>query len=178
MRIAFYKGTRPGVAGVYNRGVRGVTKGKYSHCEAIFSDGMSASASFADGGVRFKFIVYDPAHWDFVEIPDWLEARIRKWFEDHEGDLYDVLGNVHFLVPFVGDSKFRWCCSEALGAAIGLIDAWRFHPNSLYAILKTFNDFKQWEGLACQTQQNTSSTLHQLVAPSLPLPDGCHLSQR
>jgi hypothetical protein len=177
MRLAFYKGTRPGAAGVYNRGVRVVTKGKYSHCEAIFSDGMSASASFADAGVRFKLIVYDPAHWDFIEIPDVFEPRIRKWFEDHDGDLYDVLGNVHFLVPFVGDSKFRWCCSEALGAAIGLIDAWRFHPNSLYAILKTFEQLNQWEGLACQTQQNTSSILQALVEPSQHLPVGCHLSQ-
>lgn len=177
MRLAFYRGTRPGVAGVYNRGVRVVTKGKYSHCEAIFSDGMSASASFADGGVRFKLIIYDPAHWDFIEIPDVLEPRIRKWFEDHDGDLYDLLGNVHFLVPFVGDSKFRWCCSEALGAAIGLADAWRFHPNSLYAILSTFNQFDQLKGLACQTPQNTSSTLQALVEPSQPLPVGCHLSQ-
>lgn len=146
MRIAFYKGTRPGVAGVYNRGVRVVTKGKYSHCEAIFSDGMSASASFADDGVRFKFIVYDPAHWDFIEIPDVLEPRIRKWFDDHKNDSYDVLGNVHFLVPIVGDDKSRWCCSEALGEAIGLVDAWRFHPNSLYAILTTFNQFAQPKG--------------------------------
>ncbi len=143
MRIAFYKGTRPRLAGIYNRGVRVVTKGKYSHCEAIFSDGMSASASFADGGVRFKSIQYDPAHWDFIEIPDVFEPRIRKWFEDHKGDSYDVLGNVHFLVPLVGDDKSRWCCSEALAAAIGVVDAWRFHPNSLYAILTTFNQFSK-----------------------------------
>lgn len=158
MRVAFYKGTRHGLAGIYNRGVRVVTKGKYSHCEVIFSDGMSASASFADGGVRFKFIKYDPAHWDFIEIPDAFEPRIRKWFEDHDGELYDVLGNVHFVVPFVGDSKFRWCCSEALGEAIGLIDAWRFHPNSLYAILRSFIQFDQLKGLACQTQQTQQNT--------------------
>lgn len=175
MKIAFYRGTRPGLPGIYNRGVRVVTKGRYSHCEAVFGDGLSASASFADGGVRFKRIDYDPEKWDFVEIADWLETRIRKWFEEHEGDLYDILGNVHFLVPLVGDSKFRWCCSEALGAAIGIPDAWRFHPNSLYAILKFFEK-NQWKGLACQIQQSTSSTLQALVEPSQHLPVGCPLS--
>lgn len=173
MIVAFYKGTRPGLAGIYNRGVRIVTKGVYSHAELIFSDGISASASFADGGVRFKQIDYDPSKWDFVEIPDRLEPRIRAWFEDHEGDLYDILGNVHFLVPLVGDSKSRWCCSEALGAAIGIPDAWRFHPNSLYAILKFF-EINQWKGLACQTRQSTSSTLQALVEPSLLWQDGSH----
>lgn len=174
MKIAFYRGTRPGVAGIYNRGVRLQTKGPYSHCEAVFSDGWSASASFADGGVRFKRIDYEPAKWNFIEIPDYLEPRIRAWFEEHEGDLYDILGNIHFLLPIVGDSKFRYCCSEALGAAIGIPDAWRFHPNSLYAILKFF-ELNQWKGLACQTPQSTSSTLQALVEPSLLWQDGSHL---
>lgn len=178
MRLAFYKGTRPRIAGLYNRGVRIVTKGKHSHCEAIFSDGLSASASFADGGVRFKRIDYDAAHWDFIEIPDCFEPIMRKWFEDHLGEPYDILGNVHFVVPFVGDAKFRWCCSEALGASMGMIDAWRYHPSALYSILKTFVLFNQLEGLACQQPENTSSILHQSPAPSPPLPDGCHLSRR
>ena len=68
MQVAFYKGTRSGIAGIYSRGVRFITKGKYSHCELIFSDGMSASASFMDGGVRFKRIEYDPAHWDIIDV--------------------------------------------------------------------------------------------------------------
>lgn len=143
MKLAFYKGTRPGIAGIYNRGVRAVTKGKYSHCEAIFSYGWSASASFADGGVRFKLIDYDPEHWDFLDIPDCFESHILKWFHDHEGDKYDVSGNIHFLLPLVGDSNNRYCCSEALAAAIGFIDPWRYHPSALYSALQSFLNFYQ-----------------------------------
>lgn len=138
MKIAFYKSTKSGLAGLYNRGVRIITKGHYSHCEIIFSDGMSASASFADGGVRFKAIDYDPAKWDIFQLPEHLEVGARKWFSEHEGEKYDVLGNVHFLMPIFGDEKEKWCCSEACGAALGIAEPWRFHPNSLAAMLKTW----------------------------------------
>lgn len=134
MIVAFYKGTRPGLAGIYNRGVRVMTKSNYSHCEAIFSDGWSASASFMDHGVRFKKIDYDPAKWDFIRLPDWMEKSAREWFEAHKGQGYDVLGNVHFAMPIIGDDKNKWCCSEALGAAFGVHEAWRFHPGALAAI--------------------------------------------
>ena len=53
MRTAFYKGTRPGWQGIYSRAVRVIDRGPYSHCELVFSDGLSASASYIDGGVRF-----------------------------------------------------------------------------------------------------------------------------
>lgn len=148
MRLAFYKSTRPGLAGIYNRGVRIVTKGHYSHCEAIFSDGMSASSSYADGGVRFKAIDYDPEHWDFITIPDYFEPIMRRWFEDNEGMGYDLSGNLHFLVPFIGDAKHKVCCSEALAAAMGFVDPWRYHPSSFFAILTSFSRFNNWDGVA------------------------------
>lgn len=145
MICAFYHGTRPGLAGIYNRGVRIVTKGKYSHCEAVFSDGCSASASFADGGVRFKVIDYDPSHWDFIEVPDYFESRIRGWFEQRVGARYDISGNIHFLLPLVGDSKERYCCSEALAAAIGFVDPWRYHPSGLFSALQTYKAMLKWD---------------------------------
>ena len=49
---AFYQGTRPGLPGLYNRLVRWLDRGEFSHCELVFGDGMSASASFMDHGVR------------------------------------------------------------------------------------------------------------------------------
>ena len=50
IKIAFYKGTKDGIAGVYNRGARWIEDGIYSHCEIIFSNGLSASSSFMGGG--------------------------------------------------------------------------------------------------------------------------------
>ena len=134
-RAAFYKGTRPGIQGLYNITVRAVTKGKYSHCEIVFTDGLSASATFLDGGVRFKKIDYNPAHWDFIELPAYLEADARAWFEAHNGQGYDVLGNIRFLFWPIPEEKQCWFCSEAIGKALRLPDAWRYDPNVLHSAL-------------------------------------------
>ena len=139
--IAFYKGTRPGFAGVYSWGVRRQTKGPYSHCELVLDDGVSASSSFIDGGVRFKKIDYNPAHWDFITIPGLSEKRARKWFEEHEGMKYDLLGNLHFIIPLIGDSKARVSCAESIAASLDMVDPWRYSPNSLYVALLTYNSW-------------------------------------
>lgn len=138
-RAAFYVGTRPGLPGIYNRAVRGWERGKYSHCEMVFSDGMSASASYMDGGVRFKRIDYDPANWIFIDLPAHLEARAREWFMRHEDEAYDLMGNVHLVIGFVPQAERKKFCSEALAAALGIRDAWRYGPNALASILLFIN---------------------------------------
>lgn len=134
MRLALYNATRPGLQGIYSRLARWIDGGKYSHCELVFSDGVSASASFIDGGVRFKYIDYDPAHWDFIEVAG-NEAQARQWFVEHAGARYDLVGNLRFVAWFVPHSKSRWFCSEAVAAALGMADAWRYGPNGLHAAL-------------------------------------------
>ena len=115
MKAAFYKGTRPGLQGIYSRAVRWIDRGPYSHAELVFSDGLSASASYIDGGVRFKRIDYNPAHWDFVALPDAAEPFAREWFRANDGAPYDLMGNVRFVLPWLADSERGWFCSEALG---------------------------------------------------------------
>jgi len=134
MKILFYKGTRKGVQGIYSRLVRFVDKGKYSHCEVLFSDGLSASASFIDKGVRFKQIDYTSDNWDEVEVAC-DELTVRAWFNNHEGDKYDILGNLRFGLFFITPSKNKWFCNEAIGEALGIKDSWRYGPNGLYALL-------------------------------------------
>lgn len=136
MRAAFYKTTRPGIQGVYSRAVRWVDRGPYSHCELVFSDGMSASASWVDRGVRFKRIDFNPDHWDFVELPDHLEQYARQWFMEHDGIGYDLLGNLRFVSFMIRESNKDWFCSEAIGAALGIPEAWRLGPNGLSAVLR------------------------------------------
>ena len=135
MKAAFYKATRPGLQGIYSRAVRFIDRGPYSHCELAFSDGLSASASYIDKGVRFKRIDYDPAHWDFMTLPDALEDFARDWFRANEGAPYDLLGNVRFVLPIVPASSSGWFCSEAMAAALKLREPWRFGPNGLAAVL-------------------------------------------
>lgn len=135
LRAAFYKATRPGLQGIYSRAARWIDRGPYSHCELVFSDGLSASASWMDGGVRFKRIDYNPAHWDFMALPDELEDYARDWFEFNIGLPYDLMGNVRFVLPWVHDSEKGWFCSEAMAAALRLKEPWRFGPNGLAALL-------------------------------------------
>ena len=137
LRAAFYKATRPGWQGIYSRAVRVIDRGPYSHCELVFSDGMSGSASYIDGGVRLKRIAYDNDHWDFIDLPPSLEPYARDWFERNEGAPYDLMGNVRFVLPFLPDSQRGWFCSEALGAALGWAEPWRFGPNGLSALLRS-----------------------------------------
>lgn len=129
MKIAFYKGrTKP-----FNIVVSWWTRGPYSHCEAVFSDGLCASSSFLDKGVRFKKIDLTPDHWDIIDIPDVDEAEIRAWFNLHLGEKYDVVGLFSVLTP-IPENKHKWFCNESIGAAMGVSGPWRFCPNSFASL--------------------------------------------
>lgn len=136
-RVAFYKGTRPGFPGVYNRLVRSRGRGLYSHMELIFSDGWAASSSFEDRGVRFKRIDFNPDRWDIIDLPPEWEAFARRYFEKRAAPKmkYDVMGNVHLTIGFVPDSPDREFCSEACLGALGYLEPWRFEPNAAYVVV-------------------------------------------
>lgn len=135
MMLAFYKGWRGGLAGLFDAAVRWWTRGQYSHCEIVFSDGMAASASVRDGGVRFKRISFDHSRWDFVPVAG-DERAVRTWFAAHEGAGYDFLGLFGFVWRREPGAARRWFCSEACAAALGIDDAWRFCPNGLAAVVR------------------------------------------
>lgn len=137
MKIAFYKGTRKGVQGLYSRLTRWVDSGPYSHCELVFNDGLSASASFIDGGVRFKHIDYKEDNWDFVELPSYLEEQALLWFKEHEGCKYDILGNLRFVLFFIKPSKDKFFCNEAIAESLGFKEAWRLGPNGFASLFKS-----------------------------------------
>lgn len=140
LTLALYKGTRTGLQGIYSRLTRLLDRGPYSHCELIFADGMSASASFLDGGVRFKRIEYlTQGNWDFLTLPDArgvLEPMARDWFTAHEGARYDLWGNLRFATGFARDASDRWFCSEAVMAALGFAEAYRYGPSGMATVLK------------------------------------------
>ena len=135
MRIAFYKGR----ARLFNRLASWWLRGPYSHCELILGtdhNGLSicASSSMMDGGVRIKHMHLNPDHWDLVPVSgDAHDAW--HWLAQHHGDGYDYLGLVGFIARVLGHNKARWVCSEAVAAMLGLPDAWRFDPCSLWAAL-------------------------------------------
>ena len=139
LKVAFYKGTRPGIAGVYNRLVRWWTKSAYSHAELVLSSGRAWSASFEDGGVRSKLIDFDPKKWDLIDVPAHLEAGAVAWFTAHRGAKYDLLGNLQFVLAAFPHSQERWFCSEAVAAALGIPDPWRYDPGTLASALTIYN---------------------------------------
>ena len=130
--LAFYKGRRKGLDGLFDALVRFWTRGPYSHCEIVFSGGEAASSSKRDGGVRFKHINFNHERWDFVTL-DIDPVPVRGWFDAHLGEKYDTLGLFGFIWRPFGGMKTRWFCSEACAAALGTDDPWRFCPNTLKA---------------------------------------------
>ncbi len=134
--MALYKGTRPGIAGLYNRLGRLLDHGPYSHCELIFNNGLSASASFIDKGVRIKKITYtSEKHWDFLPIPDVHEADSYAWFIKHKGKKYDIMGNIRFATNFANEDGDKWFCSEACLASLGIPEAYRYGPSGAASVL-------------------------------------------
>ena len=143
MKIASYKAIRPGFSGLFSRLVRWWTSSEYSHTELIFSDGVSGSSSFLDKGVRLKSIVYDKDHWDFFELPEYLdENQARWWFERNQGKSHDVLGLIGFIWKRGTQDKNKWYCNEAIGEALGVEEPWRFDPASFITLIKEINKNK------------------------------------
>jgi hypothetical protein len=140
-KAAFYKGSLAGRAGIWDRLVRWWTRSPYSHVELIFFDGgpdgisQAASSSRVDGGVRFTWVTFDLAQWDFVDLPEALALPALAWFREHEFAAYDLLGDFHFVLSPISDDKRKWFCSEAVAASLGIPDPARFDPGTLYAAL-------------------------------------------
>jgi hypothetical protein len=135
MKIALYKGKRGGFAGAFDASVRWWTRGPYSHVELVFSDGMSASASSRDGGVRFKDIEYHPDRWDIIEI-EADEEYARAFFEEREGLGYDYFGLFGFVWRPHSGSALLWFCSEIVMGALKFDDPWQFNPNMVGTIAR------------------------------------------
>lgn len=137
MKIAFYKGPRKGVWRAVSPFVRWWTGGPYCHAELVFPDGRSMTASIGTGGLVVVRKQYDPAHWDFVAIDaDIYSNAAWRWAEAHLGAKFDTLGVFAFLFRPTRGREDRWFCSEAVAAALGFSDAWRFDPNTLHAVVR------------------------------------------
>lgn len=145
MKVAFYKGTRPKLQGVFNRLVRWWTNGPYSHVEIVLgisqdNKGMICwSSSGEDGGVRCKVINLHPDRWDIVDIGDIFpnHKKIESFFDFIKGSPYDTKGILGFIWRAEDGEEKSWFCSECVAAALEFHEPWRFDPNSLYAVIMT-----------------------------------------
>lgn len=136
LSLCFYKD--PG--NFMNWGIRLVTRSKYSHCELLFSDGVSISSSSRDGGVRAKTIDFSDGKWDIVRL-FWFakdEGEVRKWAEAQIGRKYDWSGIFGFIIKPVHENDQRMFCSEFCALALGFSPelAAKMSPGALYSYVK------------------------------------------
>lgn len=119
MKIAFYKGLGSGYAS--DIAICLATFSKYSHCELVFSDGMAASATRRDGGVRFKRIIFKSARWDIYDLPmaDSQEIATRAFFNLNEGSPYDTIGAVLANLGFDTLDRLGFFCSSICSLVLG-----------------------------------------------------------
>jgi len=134
LKVAFYKHNKH----LFNRLVPWWTKGKYSHVELVFSDGLSASSSHIDCGVRYKKIIFRPERWDVFELEGFNEKEARTRFNQKLNHRYDYWGIFGFVWGAKKDSKNREFCSEVVMYSLGFKESWRFDPNCCFAVLEKF----------------------------------------
>lgn len=81
-------------------------------------------------------IDFELARWNMVDLPLAFESAAVVWFETHCGAGYDLLGNLQFVLAPVAHLKRRWFRSEAVAAALGIPDPWRYAPATLASTLR------------------------------------------
>lgn len=140
--VALFKGSRPGLPGVYNALGRLLDHGPYAHMEVVTAQRVSLSSSFMDHGVRGKLIGYSSVgNWDFLPIPDptgEVQAGVWRYFAARQGWAYDVWGNVRFAIGFASESPDKEFCSEFCMGALGFGEAWRYGPSGAATALQHF----------------------------------------
>src|SRR5512139_1627222 len=103
--------------------------GDSAHCEVIAEtladDGHRCiSASWVDGGVREKVMPLPSEKWRIYEVMRDIDPR--HWFALHDGDKYDLLGLLSFVVARFRHSRWRWFCSEVAAHIMGLPEPHRY----------------------------------------------------
>jgi hypothetical protein len=120
-----------------NKLVRLWTRSQYSHCELVIGD-MWYSSSLMDGGVRAKAITLNPGHWDFIELPAHMEARVLAYFNKTGGYKYSWLNLITSqLFNTNSEEDGAAFCSQWCAAALGL-------PNPATYSPKTLGDLVRW----------------------------------
>lgn len=141
MEIAFRKGD----TSFASKMIRWWTKKPYSHCELVFSNGLTFSAYIEDFKTSFKNKEHLPEEWDFLTIPITLEEeqKIYKFCLEEVNCYYDIIGLLFTqILPLSFENPYWWFCSEVCVSALQQIEwilntvSYETDPGELYNILK------------------------------------------
>jgi hypothetical protein len=143
--LASYTGKQKGIAGIFNIGIKWLTRSRFSHTEICIGNPFEAavpclSSSGVDGGVRMKGMKLSPEKWEILPMPWVTEEQVQQFLAEHKGTGYDWAGVVRFVFPWLrAQSKRRWFCTECVAAIAGYPDAWRFSPADFHIIVEARN---------------------------------------
>ena len=146
--LASYKGNEGGFQGLVSKGIRFITRGKYSHSEVcignpFLSKVLCVTSAGSEGGVKARNLAYRQDQWDLVLLEKVTEQDVTKWYQQNAGAKYDFIGVIRFMIPFVANEhKTKWFCSEAVAAIMGMVEPWRYDPSTLHAVV-TSKNFKE-----------------------------------
>lgn len=113
--------------------IRWTTQGPYTHCELVIGD--TAYSSCPEQGVRIKSVDFNINHWDFLTIPKIDPQNILAKFSNELGKPYDFKAMLNFFAKRNVGRSNHWFCSELCAYLLGIEDAWKHSPNSLYQYL-------------------------------------------
>ncbi|SMH35730.1 hypothetical protein [Maritimibacter sp. HL-12] len=138
--LAFYCGTGK----LTDRLVRSSTRSPYSHVELVdwgtieksdcglHRQGRAISASWRDGGVREKRIIFHSNRWAMMPLSPWYPPAAFSIARAELGAGYDLPGIV-FSQVFRARRQIpdRWFCSELCAHALGLAAPYTLAPGDL-----------------------------------------------
>lgn len=84
-----------------------------------------SDATLTHGGVRSRWVRWEPKLWELWEI-DGDRGVAERWVREHEGARYDWIGLAGFLWRRVKGGSRAWWCSEMVMAILGMPDPWRW----------------------------------------------------
>lgn len=131
MKVAFFKGDTYG--NFLDESICWWTSSNYSHVAIVIGDTWYTSSP-SKGVHVYKEPECYSHKWDFVEVElDTFDVTCRA--EALLGAKYDFMGLFGFVLrPAEGVSN-RWFCSEFVAHCLGMQDAWRYDPATLYSSL-------------------------------------------
>lgn len=133
IRVCFRYGDRR----LFARLVTLVQGSDTAHCEAARAwtgdVHECVSSSWLDGGVRGKTIEMPAGKWRIYEVDAAIDPLV--YLSQHDGDGYDWLGLLGFVIRRIRGFGGRRFCSEAVAEILGLRDPWRFDPATLEAVV-------------------------------------------
>ncbi len=110
MYVLFWKGGHS----IEDRLIRCFSRGPYSHCELLFSDGNRFGVSSAyDARYLLDPQGWNPNDWDCIGVRGGNEAAVRAFCDGQVGAKYDWLGVAFSIVlPRGRQTADNWFCSE------------------------------------------------------------------